>query len=298
MVGSSKRLLEPANILSRASLAHGTPPHISRTQYDVPSPSLEYLCENQSIGSQRGPAQVFIALLSLTDVLDKHLQFIYNFNKNNTTDTTDLELALNSWVESLTGTNRLVILRGSNLEVSGASNLRLSYLTTRLLLQRIELEADKHVYDANDQRLANRYIQARRTAEEILLLTQELKPQQLGDCWLSTHAFSYPATVNFLLRCGLETESSPAELVQSASFRIAHDLITTLRKHQEQYSWELADVCLAQHSEIVDKILASVSHEPQQEANGGFEPSEFVMPDASIIDTLFPSLWDPLQNVW
>lgn len=238
-------------------------------------------------------------MLSLTDVLDKHLQFIYNVNKDSSANTTDLELALNSWVECLTGTNRLIILRGSNLDVPGASNLRLSYLTVRLLFQRIQLEADKHMYEGHDQRLANRYIQARRTAEDILLLTQELRPEQLGDCWLSTHAFSYPATVNFLLRCGLETENSPAGLVQSASFRIAHDLITTLRKHQEQHSWELADVCLAQHAEIVDKILASVSHEPQQEASGGvFEPSEFVMPDASMIDTLFPSLWDPLQNVW
>lgn len=264
----------------------------------MPPPALEYLCDNQSTDIERRTASIFIALLSLTDVLDNHLQFIYNVNKDSSTSTTDLELALNSWVESLTGNNRLIILRGSNMHIPGASNLRLSYLTTRLLLQRIELEADKQVYDANDQRLANRYIQARRTAEDILLLTQELKPEQVGDCWLSTHAFSYPATVNFLLRCGLETENSPAELVQCASFRIAHDLITTLRKHQEQHSWELADVCLAQHAEIVDKILASVSHEPQQENNGVFEPSEFVMPDASIIDSLFPSLWDPLQNVW
>ena len=259
---------------------------------------MEYLCDNQATNSEKRIASIFIALISLTDVLDKHLKFIYNVDKDSTLSTTDLELALNSWVESLTGANRMIILRGSSLEIPGASNLRLSYLTTRLLLQRIELEADKQSYEVHDQRLANRYIQARRTAEDILLLTQELTPAQLGDCWLSTHAFSYPATVNFLLRCGLETESSPAGLVQSASFRIAHDLITCLREHQERHSWELADVCLAQHAEIIDKILTSVSHEPQPDAGGVFEPSDFVMPDASMIDTLFPSLWDPLQNVW
>lgn len=287
------------NIGYRTSLAHGTPPHISKLQYDVPPPTLEYLCENPSVESQHRIASVFIALVSLTDVLDQHLQYVYTVDKEQKNSTTNLELALNNWVETLAGTVRLIILRGSHLDIPGASNLRFSYLTTRLLLQRIELESDKHVYQAHDRRLMNRYIQARRTAEEILLLTQELKPEQLGDFWLSTHAFSYPATVNFLLRCGLETESSPAELVQSPSFRIAYDLINTLRSHKEKYSWDLADVCLAQHAEIVDKILASVSSHQSQGISAIFDSQQdFVMPDASIIDQLFPSLWDPLQNAW
>ena len=281
----------------RTSLAHGTPPHISKSHYDVPPPTLEYLCLGQTEGHQARSAAVFLALMGLTEVLDQLLQHIYNFNKDKMQSLTSLELALNNWIESLTGTVRLTILRGSHLEVPGAPNLRLSYLTARLLLQRIELEADKHLYEPQDQRLSNRYIQARRTAEDILLLTQELTPDQLGDFWLATHAFSYPATMNFLLRCGLETENSPSELAQSASFRIALGLINTLRAHHEQHSWYLADVCLAQHSEIVDKILAGVSHESQGD-NGGFDPQDFVMPDVSIIDQFFPSLWDPLQNAW
>jgi hypothetical protein len=261
---------------------------------------MEYLCGNPSDECQKQIASVFIALVKLTDVVYHHLQYIYNVDKDRPNNTTDLELVLNNWVESLTGTVRLTILRGSHLDVPGASNLRLSYLTTRLLLQRIELESNKKLFQAQDRRLANRYIQGRRTAEEILLLTQELTPEQLGDFWLSSHAFLYPATVNYLLRCGLETEDSPAGLVQSASFRIAHELVNTLRAHKEKYSWDLADVCLAQHAEIVDKILASASsHEPQG-MRGIFDQQqeEFVMPDASVIDQLFPSLWDPLQNAW
>lgn len=226
------------------------------------------------------------------------MQYIYNVEKEKTGDTTHLELALNTWVESLTGVVRFIIIRGTHLDVPGASNLRLSYLTTRLLLQRIELESDKQLYDTNDQRLSNRYIQARRTAEEILMMTQDFKPEHLGDFWLSTHAFSYPSTVNFLLRCGLETENSPAELVQSPSFRIAHEMINTLRMLQEKYSWDLADICLAQHAEIIDKILASVSSHDSQGTGGVFDSHEFIMPDASMIDQLFPSLWDPLQNAW
>ncbi|KAI6780964.1 putative transcriptional regulatory protein-like protein [Emericellopsis cladophorae] len=281
------------------SLAHGTPPHISRAQYDVPPPTLEYIGDSAAYLGQNQAAPVFIALVSLTDVLDKHLQYIYSVDRSTVRDTTELELALNTWVESLSGSVRLIILRGSNLDTPGASNLRLSYLTTRLLLQRIELEADKQTYEAHDQRLSNRYIQARRTAEEILLFTHDLKPPQLGDFWLSTHAFSYPATVSFLLRCGLETASSPANLVQSASFRIAHELLNALRTHQEQHAWDLGAVCLAQHADIVDKILAGTSsaHE-SHETSGLFEPQDFVLPDVSIIDQFLPSLWDPLQNAW
>jgi hypothetical protein len=257
------------------------------------------MADNAASGMQHRAASVFIALASLTDVLDQHLQYIYQVRKDKTGSTVQLELALNNWVESLSGTVRLIILRGSHLDIPGAANLRFSYLTTRLLLERIELEADKQSYDPHDQRLSNRYIQARRTAEEILIMTQELQQEQMGDFWLATSAFSYPATVNFLLRCGLETESSPVELVRSPPFKIAQDLIETLRSHQDKFSWDLARVCLAQHAEIVDKILSSVSSSESQGGNSGsFDPQEFVLPDASFIDQFFPSLWDPLQNAW
>lgn len=285
----------------------------------MPPPTLEYLCNHGSAGNSQSrhtsPASVFIALVSLTEVLEQHLQFIYQVDRDKNINPANLELDLNTWVESLDGNVRLIILRGSHLDIPGASNLRFSYLTTRLLLQRIQLEADKQVYGAHDERLLNRYLQARRTAEDILIMTQEFQPEQFGDFWLSTSAFSYPATVNFLLRCALETQSSPVEVVQSTSFRIARDLIDTLRAHQENQYWNIGDVCLAQHAEIVDKIISSVSHDSQGShgsssntsggnanagASNGFDMQDFVLPDASIIDQFFPSLWDPLQmqNAW
>lgn len=243
-------------------------------------------------------ALVFIAFVGLTDVLEKHLQHVYHVRRDKNWNTTELELSLNAWVESLSGTNRLIIIRGSRLDIPGASNLRLAYLTTRLLLQRIELEADKQSTDPNESRLMNLYSKARRTAEEILILVQEFQPAHLGDFWLSISAFSFPATVNFLLRCALETENSPQGLAQSSSFRIARDLITTLRNHQEKYGWDLGDVCLAQHAEIVEKIGAGVAPIEQGESGSTVDISDFVMPDASILDQFLPSLWDPLQNAW
>lgn len=279
------------------SLAQGTPPHLSKTRCDVPSPSLEYLCEEFASEHDKKVASIFVALVGLTEVLDLHLKHIYEFCTDETRNTTHLELALNHWVETLDDTIRRIIVRGTNLEIPGAANLRLSYLTVRLLLQRIELEKDKRIYDPLDSRLLNRYIQARRTSEDILILTQELQEEQLADFWLPGSAFAFPATVSFLLRCALETENSPTGLAQSSSLKIAIDLISVLRTHQEKNGWDLSDICLAQHADTVDKVLSLI---PAQEAGNDttLDLQDFIMPDASFIDQFYPSLWDPLQSAW
>ncbi|KAM5346456.1 hypothetical protein ACJ41O_009461 [Fusarium nematophilum] len=295
-----EKILEPfaADVLDVTSLSNGTPPHISRTQHDVPQPTLENLCEHGASADKILKASIYVALVGLTDVLDLNLRHIYHFSKTDETrDTTHLELALNNWVESLGDEIRRIIIRGTNLGIPGAANLRLSYLIVRLLLQRIELEAEKHLYDSQDSRLLNRYMQARRTSEDILILTQELQPEHLADFWLPSSAFAFPATVSFLLRCALETENSPSGLAQSSSLRIASDLLSVLRSHKEKHGWDLGDICLAQHTEVLDKLLAMA---PPEEAgqDGALDLSEFVMPDASFMDQFFPSLWDPLQNAW
>ncbi|RSM05872.1 hypothetical protein CEP52_006005 [Fusarium oligoseptatum] len=195
-------------------------------------------------------------------------------------DVTHLELALNNWIDSMNDRIRRVIIRGTNLDIPGAPNLRLAYLTVRLLLQRIELEAEKRISNAGDGRLLNCYMEARRTSEEMLILTQELQPEHLADFWLPSSAFSFPAAVSFLLRCALETENSPSGLSQSNSLNIASDLLAALRSHKEKHAWDLGDICLAQHTEVVDKLLAMVpTEDPGQDGNSDF--SEFSMLDPS-----------------
>ncbi|RFU76723.1 n-terminal binuclear zn cluster-containing dna binding domain-containing [Trichoderma arundinaceum] len=279
------------------SLAHGTPPHIQKSQYDVPPPTLEYIRESSTEGNNPRfelRAKVFISLVTLSEVLDRFLQYVYCVGRGKLT-TTDLELALNQWIESLEGPCRRIVLRGSHLEVTGAANLRLAYLTAKLLLQRIQLEAEKQKDSVDEEQVMLRYSAARITSEEMLMLVQDFQPEHLGDFWMSVSSFSFPAAVNFLLRCALETESSPEGLTQSQSFRIAHDLITTLRSHQEEHKWDLGDVCLAQHAEIVEKILTGVAPDEQGGNNTSLDLQDF---DASILDHIFPSVWDPLQNAW
>ncbi|KAI8682676.1 Zn(2)-C6 fungal-type domain-containing protein [Fusarium sp. Ph1] len=280
------------------SLSHGTPPLIAKAQYDVPSPTIENLCEKGSSAERVLKASIYVALVGLTDVLDLHLAHIYQLRKpDELGDVTHLELALNTWIDSMGDRVRRVIIRGTNLDIPGAPNLRLAYLTVRLLLQRIELEAEKRISNAGDGRLLNCYMEARRTSEEMLILTQELQPEHLADFWLPSSAFSFPAAVSFLLRCALETENSPSGLSQSSSLKIASDLLTALRSHKEEQAWDLGDICLAQHTEVVDKLLAMVPPEdPGPDGTSDF--SEFSMLDPSFIDQFLPSLWDPLQNAW
>ncbi|KAF5601900.1 transcriptional regulatory [Fusarium pseudocircinatum] len=280
------------------SLSHGTPPLISPTLNDVPQPLVEHLCGEGNSSEQVLNASVYIALVGLTEVLDLHLRHVHQFSlSDESTDTTHLELALNNWIETLSDEIRRVVIRGNNLTIPGAANLRLSYLTVRLLLQRIELEAEKRVRDTGDSRLLNRYMQARRTAEDILILTQELQPEHLADCWLPSSAFAFSTTVSFLLRCALETENSTAGLVQSSSLKIASDLLSALSEHKEKNAWDLGDICLAQHADVVEKLRAMTPPEDSS-AEEVLDFSSFAMAESSYLDQLFPSLWDPLQNVW
>lgn len=282
----------------RTSLSHGTPPLIAMAQYDVPQPTIENLCEKDASPERVLKASIYVALVGLTNVLDLHLTHIYQLRETDELrDLTHLELALNNWIESMNGRVRRVILRGTNLDMPGAPNLRLAYLTVRLLLQRIELETEKRISNAGDGRLLNRYMAARRTSEEMLILTQELQPKHLADFWLPSSAFSFPAAVSFLLRCALKTENTPSGLSQSSSLKIASDLLAALRCHKEKHAWDLGDICLAQHTEVVEKLLAMVPPEDPG-PDGAADFSEFAMLDASFIDQFLPSLWDPLQNAW
>lgn len=251
---------------------------------------------NADIKAQK-TASVFTALSCLTDVLDQYLRPVYKIDSNKHWSIAQFELALHAWSDSLRDSIRQVIVHGTNLDIPGASNLRLAYLSIKLLLQRISLEATQQQADSSADQVMSCYFQARQTAEEIIVFTQALRATQLNDFWLSVSAFAYPTTINFLLRHALETETSPGALAQSTSFCMARDLIDTLRSHQETNDWEMGDMCLAQHAEIVDKVLANMAPQTADADNVPI-PENFVMPDASILDQFFPSLWDPLQNVW
>ncbi|OAA52745.1 N-terminal binuclear Zn cluster-containing/DNA binding domain-containing protein [Beauveria brongniartii RCEF 3172] len=261
------------------SLAHGTPPRFAPSQHDVPLPTRQHLCRPGLSAKESWAASIFAALVGLTSVLDTCLGNMYNIEQRQSTSIP-----------------RVIIVRGTSLNLPGASNLRLAYLSMRLLLQRTQLEAMKQDSgSSSEEQLLNSSLQGRQLAEEILLFTQHLQPIQLNDFWLPVTAFIYPSTINFLLRHALETESSVTGLAQTFSFQLARQLIDILRLHKEAHGWDMGDVCLAQHAEIIDRVLANVAQESHHGAVEMMNLHDFVMPDAFILDGFFPSLslWDP-----
>ncbi|KAL0934396.1 C6 transcription factor [Colletotrichum truncatum] len=274
------------------SLAYGTPPQIKRFQYDVPDPTLDYLTTADATDVEKGAASVFIALVTLTGVLDKYLEFVYDLNHERDQDnghtSLGLELSLGQWEDSLGDDVRRIVTRGNNLHTPGAANLRLAYLSTKLLRRRIELDIEKQDESALGDALTNRYIQVRRAAEEIVLLVQELEEIHLGDFWLPVSAFAFTSAITFLLRCALETENTAAGLAQSASLKLAKNLIESLESHQQNSGWDLGDLCLAQYAEVVERLLTADS--PSATVP---EFQQLMMSsEVPIIDELFPNLWD------
>ncbi|KAF7528436.1 hypothetical protein G7054_g10136 [Neopestalotiopsis clavispora] len=273
-----------------SSLAHGTPFHIQDEQYDVPFPT-KHLFKSQGTQPFDDQAEdVFIALFGLTRVLSHCLQHLYCIIRDND-QISNLDFKLNYWVEKLETNVRRIITRGNFLELPGAANLRLSYISVQLLIKRLELEHVREIYGPDSDMLANQYMQVRRTAEEIVLFVQELGNEQLSDFWLPMSAFMFSSTTTFLLRCALETETSQAELATSTSLRLAWDLITSLRNHREQYGWDLGDICLDQHEEIIERLIAPSATQAIEDVSLS-ALTEMALPEVPFLDQLFPNMWD------
>lgn len=330
----------------RSSLAHGTPPHIQRSQHDVPPPEPHHFLlptePPETREHEPDATAVFIALYGLTEVLGECLHSLYDLRPQSHKQQqqqqgpglfiqvadSSLEFRLNSWVESLKGPVRGVILRGHNLSrLPGAANLRLAYFATLLLLRRMELEASREQQAHNlgaahhsmtttgttmagtttadllnnnttAGDLANKYLRAQQTAEEIVLLVSELGREQLDDFWLPGAAFVLSSAETFLLRCAVEGGGGgDADIRKSSALRIAWDLIVALRRHRDEAGWDLGDICLAQYEEVVRRLVmapslasASAEHHGRQEGGEARRAGE-------VVSLPVPELQEQIQDL-
>lgn len=229
--------------VTRTSMAYGTPPHLQKSTYNVPTPTIEHFTGHETSLRDIDAASVFIALYTLTETLDSYLQHIYSLDTETNASVRGLGFRLNSWVESLEGQIRMIIVRGTQLSFPGAANLRLAYLSVQLLQHRIELDFDRARTDIDADTISHQYVSARRTADVVHFL-QELRKQHLGDFWLSVSAFALSSTVTFLLRCALVAENNDVGLAESSSLKLTRDLIDILRQHRDAGCWDLGDLCL------------------------------------------------------
>ncbi|KAK2745986.1 hypothetical protein FQN55_005808 [Onygenales sp. PD_40] len=279
-------------------LAYGIPLQIHRAQHDVPIPSTQDLSTPDASPAQVTATAIFIALISLTEVLGRYLEYVYQLTKDSQetpeTSTTDLELLLGEWEETLSSDVRRVVIRGTDLSAPGAANLRLSYLAVKLLLRRIQLDLDRGMLQTEDESFnAPLYLRAQRAAEEIVHFVQELNEPHFRGFWIPAHAFALTSATSFLLRSALR--SSKNATGDNTPLKLARDMIDTLRRHSEEHSWDLADNCLANCSEMLEKIEAGMrdysSSSPPLLSN--FE--EYPDIDVSVLDDLLTGFRYPFE---
>lgn len=199
----------------------------------------------------------------------------------------DLELVLNEWEEALSDDVRRLVIRGTDLSAPGAANFRLAYLAVKLLLRRIQLDLDKATSQGKEDCVSQYYMQAQRAADEIVHLVQELRAPHLRGFWVPVIAFSFTSATTFLLRCALRLKNSR----QSAPLTTAKDMIRTLRTYRQNFSWDLADNCLATCGDIVEKIEAE-----NLDSSTGFPDFEaFMDMDMSVLDDFFTGFGNPFE---
>ncbi|TDZ28490.1 putative transcriptional regulatory protein [Colletotrichum spinosum] len=277
-----------------SSLAYGTPPQLRSGQHDVSLPTADQLCGSSTSPLDHNAASVYLAFVALAQFLDRYLERIYDLEKTSAHGPWDLEVLLTRWEDSLDlGLRRKIIRGGDSLDLPGSANLRLAYLYIKLLLRKWELDAEKAASTDHTSTIPMRcYLEVRRAAEEIVLLVQELRDVQLGDYWLPLLTFAFTSTTKFLLRCALETENTVSGLAQSMSLKLARDLVDALNAHRQK-AWDLGDLCIAQYSEVVDRLASStVAADPAEQPVDMPDLQEYVSASVPDIDELFPSLWD------
>ncbi|CAK7268013.1 hypothetical protein SEPCBS57363_002885 [Sporothrix epigloea] len=289
------------------SLAYGTPPRIQRSYHDVPLPQINDLVSHDltddSTTEEREAASIYTALVSLTDVLDLYLEKIYNLHEDDQKPLAIHHLSdrLADWEASLRGDLRRIVLRGTvitNRDYPGSANLRLAYLAVQLLRQRVEPDT---LFDGT-MGYSTGHNAVRKAAEDIVFLVEELTEDQLADFWLPTSAFTLASAATSLLRCALEptaVSASASTSTSTTSISLVKQLLNSLKRHRESSGWDVADICLTQYGEIVEKLAHSTGSgdtPPQDPAI--LMPDVFMdnVPNVPDIDAMFPSLWDVFTN--
>lgn len=136
-------------MIYRASLSHGTPPHIHSSQWDVSLPDINSLLmgtvsrANSFSNARMQGAKSFIALCGLTEILGDILALVYTLkpskDQNRFKSLRRLEATMDEWEDNLD-----TWLRPGSVDfrkmAPGALNLQLSSLAVKMCISRIALQ--------------------------------------------------------------------------------------------------------------------------------------------------------------
>ena len=220
----------------------------------------------------------------MTGVLGHCLEHVYHIDKESPkrleASPLHLENHLTLWEDSLDEHIRRLVIRGTDLRGSGAANLRLAYLSVKLLICRIQLDFDRHSSHISDVDSVY-YTQARRVAEEVVDFVRELDEAHCRDFWLPMNAYTLTSATTFLVRCALTSRGLP----NNPSLRLARAMIDTLGELRRKYAWDIGDNCFNNCSDLIEKIEAAF----RQPSSATFE---FDLEDQILMDMDLTALND------
>ncbi|KAF7861872.1 hypothetical protein EAF04_007754 [Stromatinia cepivora] len=295
-----------------SSLAHGVPAHIRKNEYDVLLPTLDGLLTEGDEGdyttSRIRPAECFILLCALTEVLGDILPLLYDRRCRPVTETKKLlrrlEIGLDEWEESLP---QWAANQSDATLVSGLSSLRLEFLSAKMLVCRIGFHSATH---SPEQCLAEvrayHHSMLRESAKAVTTFLTSLTEQNLNEFWMPYSAYHICSATIILLCCAIDT--SDRETADSCK-SILSEVKQWLSWAHVTHHWDLAEICLAQCAEPIDRLNASSRSVAMDVQAGGAEaPSIGIvgegigdpasMPFLADTESLMNGLEYPFVDLW
>ncbi|KAJ5095739.1 Transcription factor [Penicillium alfredii] len=261
------------------SFGHGVPPQISKTQYDVPLPTVDVLTPPNLRTTERvRAAQCHIYLCRLTEILGELLPLVYGLQQKLPRESSkklrQIRTDLDMWEDSLPDWLRAPTIHGD--KIYAASSLQLAFLAVKMLVSRVELNEVNNAETDNVE--ARRYFQTecRRSAEEIVRFISSLRKENFKEFWLPYSAFHLTSTATLLVRCAFETTDT--EVARSCLANV-DTLRTVLRRVREEEDWDVADMCL-DHCERIMHRLPSNGANMDRVCNAGMTDHGLVNPAA------------------
>ncbi|KAJ5933884.1 hypothetical protein N7454_006213 [Penicillium verhagenii] len=261
------------------SFGHGVPPQISKTQYDVPLPTVDSLVPLSMRTTERvRAAHCHIFLCKLTEILGELLPLVYGLQAKMAREISkkirQIRTELDLWEDSLPDWLRAPEHHNRGEQVAASSSLQLAFLAVKML------EVNNAEIDNPE---ARRYFQTecRRSAEEIVRFITSLRKENFKEFWLPYSAFHLTSTATLLVRCALETNDT--EVARSCLANV-ETLRTVLRRVREEEDWDVADMCLDHCERIMNRLPGTSSTMDQtvtnsMAENGLVNPAAISLPE-------------------
>ncbi|THY88609.1 hypothetical protein D6C92_07563, partial [Aureobasidium pullulans] len=256
-----------------SALAHGTPPTLTRGQYDVPLPTYAtLLTPDKDTEYRRQGAEHFIQLCKLCEILGDIIHIATDlrrpFEARVPRELRKLECDLDEWEANLPSYFTKPLEEGKG---PGACNLHFCFLSTKLMLARTALKvaSDGQQPDNSSEHLRYRLSVLRSSAREIADFVCALKSQHLAEFWLPYTAHLLASSAMILLRCTVETTDT---LARETCKQSLESLRKRLRSARDEDDWDLADIFLNQCDEPISRVIGKLDNPTTSSAAAPISP--------------------------